>query len=199
MLPPQINNFIETFSKLPSVGPRMATRLAFYLLGLDKSAFKNLASSFLGLAMLDRCGNCFFVKDTKQKECAMCADRKRDKNIIAIVEKEIDVLSLEKTSKFRGTYFLLGELAERGIFETSQKLRVEHLKRRIEKELGGKAKEIIIALNPNAFGDVTEHLLTQELKNYAERFTRLGRGLPTGAEVEFADEETLSESLEGRK
>ena len=97
-----------------------------------------------------------------------------------------------------GWYLVLGELDNRGTLETAQKLRLEHLKKIIKEELAGKAKEIMVALNPNALGDFIYETVKAEFKDLAERITRLGRGIPTGGEIEFADEETLTSSLERR-
>lgn len=198
MVPKPIQKFIEAFSKLPSLGPRLVTRLAFYLINLDKNALGELESAFLSLKNINRCERCFFLKEGSQKLCDICADPKRNKGIIAIVEKETDLLAIEKTHRFNGQYLLLGELPERGVLEIAQKLRLQSLKVRIEKELGNKAEEIIVALDLNTFGDFVADLVKQEFKNLAGKTTRLGRGIPTGGEIEFADEETLSSALERR-
>ena len=198
MIPETIQNFIQVFSKLPSLGPRLATRLAFYLINLDPTTFKSLELALSHLKSINRCSRCFFLKDANKKLCAVCLDQRRNKKIIAIVEKEGDLLSLEKTGDFNGHYLILGELPERGVFESAQKLRLENLKERINKELEGKAEEIIIAVNPNAFGDFTADLIKQEFAPLAQKITRLGRGIPTGGEIEFADEETLRQALERR-
>ncbi len=198
MIPEPIQKFIENFSRLPSLGPRLVTRLAFYLLNLDSSTFKNLETSFSGLKTLDRCKRCFFFKETKKPACDLCLDQRRNKNIIAIVEKETDLLSLEKTGKFRGQYLVLGELAERGLLSSGQKLRLQVLKNRIQEELGGAAEEIIVAVSPNALGDLTADLIRREFQPLAKKISRLGRGIPTGGEIEFADEDTLANALEYR-
>jgi len=198
MVPDPIKKFIEVFAKLPSIGPRLATRLAFYLTKLDKPTLNELESAFDGLKKIGRCEQCFFLKETGKKLCAICSDPKRDKSTIAIVEKEADLISIERTGNFPGHYLLLGELPEKGILEPAQKLRLQHLKERIKKEMGGQAREIIIALNPNTLGDFTADFIKQEFKDLAQKITRLGRGIPTGGEIEFADEETLSSALERR-
>ncbi len=198
MIPEPIQKFIESFSRLPSLGPRVATRLAFYLMNLDPSTFKNLETGLLNLKTLNRCKRCFFLKEARKPLCDLCLDQKRNKNLIAIVEKETDLLSIEKTSRFRGQYLILGELAEQGSLKTGQKLRLQSLKNRIKDELGGKAEEIIIAVNPSAIGDFTADLIKQEFRELAKKISRLGRGIPTGGEIEFADEETLSQALERR-
>ncbi len=198
MIPETIRNFIQVFSKLPSLGPRLSTRLAFYLINLDPTTFKSLEHALSNLKSINRCSRCFFLKDANKKLCAICADLKRNKKIIAIVEKETDLLSLEKTGEFNGQYLVLGELPERGTFESAQKLRLENLKERIKKELDNNAEELIIAVNPNTFGDFTADLIKQEFGSLAKKITRLGRGIPTGGEIEFADEETLKQALERR-
>lgn len=198
MTPDPIKKFIEAFSRLPAIGPRLATRLAFHLTTLDRQELHALAVSVNNLKGLTRCERCFFLKSGAQKLCSFCADAARDASIIAIVEKDTDILALENTGRFKGQYLVLGELPERGVLESSHKLRLQALKDRIRKELKGKAKEIIVALNPTTFGDFVVDTVRQEFKTLAEHITRLGRGIPTGGEIEFADEETLTSALERR-
>ncbi|MBI5732562.1 recombination protein RecR [Candidatus Jorgensenbacteria bacterium] len=198
MVPEPIKKFIEAFSRLPSIGPRLATRLAFYLAHLDRTTFAELTKAWAGLTHLDRCEQCFSLKDIKLKLCNICSDPQRNKTIIAIIEKETDMLSIERTGQFKCNYLILGELGDRGSLESNQKLRLEHLKKRILKDFGGKIKEIVVALNPNTFGDFAAEIIKQEFKSLAEKITRLGRGIPTGGEIEFADEETLGSALERR-
>jgi len=175
----------------------MATRLAFFLAGLDKNNLKELEDAFAGLKKVSRCPNCFFIK-AGGRLCSVCADPRREKNVIAIVEKDTDLLSLERARVFRGHYLVLGELAEAGALTPNEKLRLEHLKERIKRDLGGRAKEIVIALSPSALGDFTAELIKKDFAGLAEKITRLGRGIPTGGEIEFADEETLRSALERR-
>ena len=198
MIPEQIKKFIEVFSRLPSIGPRLATRLSFYLLGLDKAERKELETALIGLNTLDRCPRCFFLKSENVAVCDICANPGRDRFTIAIVEKETDIISLERARKFKGQYLIIGELPEKGTLESVHKLRLQHLRARIENELGGKANELVIALNPTTFGDFVASIITQDFKNLAKQITRLGRGIPTGGEIEFADEETLGSALERR-
>lgn len=199
MTPDPITKFIELFSRLPALGPRLATRLAFYLTSLDRETLHGLAVSLNNLKGLTRCERCFFLKQETKKICSFCASAARDPQLIAIVEKDTDVLALEQTGSFKGQYLVLGELPERGMMESSHKLRLAALKERIRKELGGKTKEIIVAVNPTTFGDFVVDAVRQEFKNDAERITRLGRGIPTGGEIEFTDSETLINSLERRQ
>ncbi len=198
MIPDAIQKFVEAFSKLPSFGPRAAMRLAFHLVGLDQSMFQSLVDGLAGLKNLDRCPRCFFLKERREKSCAICASPSRNAHIIAIVEKDTDVLSLERTGKWKGHYLVFGELPERGVLETSHKLRLKALEKRVSDELGGKVSEIVIALNPTTFGDFAAGLIMQEFRDKAGKISRLGRGIPTGGEIEFADEETLGQALERR-
>lgn len=198
MIPDSIQRFIERFSRLPSIGPRLAARLAFHLAGCDAPRIEELAVSIRALAALERCPRCSFFKQTGAPLCSICADPGRDRTTIAIVEKETDLISIERTGRFKGTYFLLGELPERGILTETERARIARLVSYIDTELGGKATELVIAVSQNTFGDFATEALKQELKGRAGRITRLGRGIPTGGEIEFADEETLGSALVGR-
>jgi|SRR3989344_6597244 len=198
MLPDPIKKFVEVFSKLPSLGPRQATRLAFYIAALGKNKVKEISQAVAALNDLTPCVQCFRTHAGNGKLCPICSDPTRSKNLIAIVEKETDLLSLEKTKKFNGWYLVIGELHKKGELEPEQKLRLQSLKKIVKKELGGKAEEIIIATNPTVYGDINAVTLKKELEEYANKITRLGRGIPTGGEIEFADEDTLSSALEKR-
>ncbi|MDP3975049.1 MAG: toprim domain-containing protein [Candidatus Jorgensenbacteria bacterium] len=198
MIPDALQKFIDAFKKLPSFGPRTATRLAFHLVGLDRSTFETLITGLTGLKDIDRCPRCFFLKERRAGTCAICAAKGRDAKQIAIVEKDTDLLSIEKTGKWKGHYLVFGELPERGILETAHKLRLAALAKRIQTELGGMAEEIVLALNPTTFGDFAAGLIMQEFKNKTTKISRLGRGIPTGGEIEFADEETLGSALDRR-
>ena len=115
-----------------------------------------------------------------------------------VVEKETDLLSLENTGKFTGRYLIIGGNSKTGTLEEWQKLRLQSLKQFIEKEFAGQAQEIIIAFNPTSAGDFSAALIEKELKGFTKKISRLGRGLPTGGEIEFADDETLGSALERR-
>jgi len=143
------------------------------------------------------CKQCFYISE-KNDLCEFCSDKNRDQGIIAIVEKETDILSIENTGKFNGRYLVLGDLRKSGILETDQKLRLQSLKKQIEKGLDGKAKEIVVAINPTTEGDIIADIIVQEMKPFAGKVSRLGRGIPTGGEIEFADEDTLGSALERR-
>ena len=200
-LPDPIKNFIHYFSKLPSIGPRQATRLAFHVISSGKDEIDGIIKSLEGLESMSVCEKCFFVflpQDKDDKLCEICRDKKRNPKLIAIVEKETDLISIEKTNKFDGNYFIIGSLQKNGVLGSEQKRRLEKIKTNIEKELGGQADEIIIATNPTTYGDFNAAILSKELKDLAKKITRLGRGIPTGGEIEFADEDTLGNALERR-
>ena len=205
MLPDQIKNFIDFFAALPSIGPRQATRLAFYIIRKGKSTIIQMAQAIAGLADVKTCAQCFFPFEISKNRqinsgnlCNICSDPKRRQDIIAIIEKEADLISMEKTKKFKGRYLILGELAKDGILDSEQKLRLSYFKNSIQKQFN-QAEEIILAFSPTIVGDLESSLLIQELKIIAKKITKLGRGLPTGGEVEFADEETLGGALENRR
>jgi len=197
MLSP-IQRFIDTFSRLPSLGPRFATRLAFYIVNQEKSKREELIVALSLLNNVNQCERCFFLKMDSDKICDICGDKKRNQKKIAIVEKETDILSIERSGSWNGHYLVLGQLPENGVLETEHKLRLSKLKARITNELGGIADELVIALNPTTFGDFVASVINEEFKQLAKTITRIGRGIPTGGEIEFADEETLKSSLERR-
>ena len=210
MIPDPIKNFIALAAKLPGIGPRQATRIAFYLIRQGNTSLAQLAGAISRLETLKTCAQCFTpfepagLRNTSGL-CHICSSPQRNQAVIAIVEKETDVLSLEKAKHFTGRYLVLGELAKDGVLESGQKLRLNHLKADIKKRFGGppaglgQAEEIIIAVNPSTVGAIEADIMAQELKPFAKKITRLGRGLPTGGEIEFADEDTLAGALENRR
>ncbi|MEK7062292.1 MAG: toprim domain-containing protein, partial [Patescibacteria group bacterium] len=183
---------------LPGIGPRQAMRLAFKLVAGGKNKIEELSKSISELKNLKLCSQCFFIHSNFENLCDICKNPNRRKDIIMIVEKETDIISLERPRKFNGRYLILGELNKAGILESGQKLRLNNLKTFISKELGGQAEEIIIATNPTTYGDLSASIITKELAGFAKKITRLGRGIPTGGEIEFADEDTLGAALERR-
>jgi len=198
MLPNQIRNFIDVFSKLPGIGPRQATRLAFFMIGGGKSKINETARAIVDLASIKVCTNCFFIHSNQEALCDICQNPDRTKETIMIVEKETDLISIERTRKFKGRYLIIGELTKGGILDAVQRLRLNHLKDVIKNQLDGQADEVIIATNPTTYGDMNAMVIKNELEGYAKKFTRLGRGIPTGGEIEFADEDTLEQALERR-
>ena len=202
-LPEAIRKLSRELAELPSIGPRQATRLAFYLVNQGQEAIRGLAKNIDDLRQIKICERCFFVHQNKENLCDICKSTARKQSVIAIVEKETDLLSLENTGHFTGRYLILGPIPKTGVLEDWQKLRLQNLKSFIQKGpaaagLGGKADEIILAFNPTSVGDFHASLLTKELAPLAKKISRMGRGLPTGGEIEFADDETLGGALEHR-
>lgn len=204
MTPDSIKKLAALLAELPSLGPRQATRLAFYIAGMDKQDVEALIETLKAVAKVKRCTRCFILDELTGGLCSICSNAKRNQSVIAIVEKETDVHTLEKTRSFTGRYLVLGELSRDGILTPLHKQRLQALKHAIE-DLpasggleGGKAQEIIIALSPTTPGDVNASVITGHLKGLALKITRLARGIPTGGEIEFADEDTLGAALKNR-
>lgn len=197
-IPNSIKKLADQLSELPSIGPRQAIRLVFYFLNQGNGFVVNLAKDIDDLKKIKICENCFFIHQNQGGLCEICADADRDQSTILVVEKETDLLSLENTGKYRGRYFILGDIPRAGLLLDWQKQRLDKLKNYITASLGGNAKEIILGVNPTSTGDFHAGLLSKEFSGLAKKISRLGRGLPTGGEIEFADEETLGASLARR-
>jgi recombination protein RecR len=197
-LPESVKRLIDVLTEFPSIGPRQARRLAFYLVGRGENALEELSQLIRELKHVKPCAACFLIHQNTAPFCDICADPKRNRAIFMIVEKETDLLSLEQTKHYQGRYCIIGPIPKTGILEEWQKLRLKHMQSLIQKECGGVADEIVLAFNPSSVGDFNASLLIPELRTYAKKITRLGRGLPTGGEIEFADEETLGSALEKR-
>jgi recombination protein RecR len=197
-IPRAIKNLIEQLSSLPSIGPRQATRIAFYLASRNREITPTLAQNITDLSKIKNCEECFFIFENEGKLCSICSNSNRKKNILAIVEKETDLISIENTGKFNGRYLVLGQIPRNGVLGENQKYRLEILKKFCEKQLGGIFEEIILAFNPTTSGNFNTTLITKILSPLTKKISRLGRGLPTGGEIEFADDETLGEALRGR-
>lgn len=199
MLPKEMQKFAEVFEKLPSIGPRQAIRLAFKIINNGEKQIQEIEDAVKNLKNIKICPKCFFVHNKKTKFCNICSDKNRTKCIFMIVAKETDLISIEKTGIYNGQYLIIGELTRSGALEQWQKIRLNTLKSRIKNECGKKAEEIILALNPTTYGDLNASIISKELKDYSITISRLGRGIPTGGEIEFADSETLSSSIKRRQ
>lgn len=196
MLPKSIQNLISELSRFPSVGPRTAARYVFWLLKQPNAEVERLGETIKNLkSQLRLCKICFNYSD--QEFCSICADTKRDRGTICLVEDPLDIPPLERTNKYTGVYHVLGGLINPQKDIGPENLRVKELMRRIQNP-DAPAKEIIIALNPTTYGDATSLHLANLLKSVPIKTTRLARGLPTGADMEYADEITLSQALDNR-
>jgi recombination protein RecR len=197
-LPEPIKRVADRLAELPGIGPRQAIRLSFHLANANKGDLKAFAQSVDALRGLKICERCFFIHQNADNLCDFCADARRNQGVIMVLEKETDLVSIENTGKFSGRYFLIGEIPKTGILDETQKLKIRSLRSFIETSLGRQAQEIILGFNPTAVGNLQASLIAGELASSAKKISRLGRGLPTGGEIEFADEETLGASLERR-
>ena len=198
MYPKSIQRLIEIFSKFPTVGPRTAARFVFYLMGKSKEEVEELVAAIQDLKKnVKICSLCFKPFEAEGELCEICKNPMRDKTLLCVVEKETDLMVIEQTKKFNGLYFILGGTVSRFKKKEVEKLRVKELKERVKNQ--PEIKEIIIAINPTLEGEATTLYLERILKPYNKKITRLGRGLPVGAELEYADEETLGSALESRK
>ncbi len=201
MYSPSIRKLIDLFSKFPTVGPRTAARFVFYLLKLPKEEIENLISSINELKNnIKICKLCFNPFQGDGEICEICQKPSRDKSMLCLVEKETDLISIEKTKKYNGLYFILGGTVSALKKSDIETLRIKELESRIKKS--PEIQEIILALNPTPEGQATTLYLERLLKKNlpaGRQVTRLGRGLPVGGELEYADEETISSALESRK
>lgn len=197
-LPAAVQRAIEQLAELPSIGPRQATRLGFYLLARGRTDLEALATALSQLATIKRCETCFFIHDRADAQCEICTAPQRRQDIVMIVEKETDLITIEHAKKYPGTYLVLGLIPRSGRLNDVQRERLATLKQRISNLPTGQLSEIVVALNPTTTGDHHARTLIEELRPYAARITRLGRGLPTGGEIEFADDETIGSALTGR-
>lgn len=197
-LPQPIKKLISSLSELPSIGPRQATRLAFYIASLNKQAIKDFAEDLRGVSEIKNCNRCNFIHMNFGDLCDICANPRRSQETVMFIEKETDLISIENTGKYTGTYFITGVIPKTGIFEPVQKQRIDAFKKLLGSRVN-KLEEIIIGFNPTSIGDFHASLLSKEFSEYALKISRLGRGLPTGGEIEFADDDTLGSALSGRK
>jgi recombination protein RecR len=194
-----IEKLKNIFRDFPTVGQRTAGRFVYYLLKLPKEKIDELTNAILELKnKVKLCSACFNPFEGENTICQICQDSQRNKNLLCIVEKETDLLSIENTKKYNGLYFILGGTVAMMRKEDASQLRIEELKKRIS---GGNFSEIIIALNPTPEGRATSYLVEQAIKeiNQSAKITHLAKGIPVGGELEYADEETLESALDGRK
>jgi recombination protein RecR len=198
-LPRAIRTLIEQLEQLPGIGPKSAQRLAFYLLHNPQSALDNYAMAFQNLKRgVKICSECRNIGETDP--CAVCSDPNRDTSVICVVEQPLDVLAIERSGDYNGVYHVLhGAIAPLNNIGPDQ-LYIYDLIPRLER---GKITEIILATNPTMEGEATAmfiaHLIEEKGLKKSLTITRIGRGLPVGGDLEYADEVTLSRAMEGRR
>jgi recombination protein RecR len=192
---PPLERLIERLKKLPGIGAKSAQRLAFYLLGASRDEARALADAILEIKESIRlCSKCFNITDTDP--CLICTDEGRDRSSICVVEEPHNVISIERSSQFRGLFHVLhGSISPlRGVGPDD--LKIAPL---VERLRDGSVKEVILATNPNVEGEATAVYLSRLLKPLGPRVTRIALGLPVGSELEYADEVTVGKALEGRR
>lgn len=200
--PKAIQNLIESFEKLPGVGPKSAQRLTFYLLHVPQHELDKFAQAVQELKnQTILCSVCYTVDETDP--CSICSDPKREQGVICVVEQPLDVLALEKSGKYQGVYHVLhgkidplNNIGPDEIFIRQLLQRIKNASTTLSEEI----KEVILATNPTMEGEATAMYLAKQLKNMDPeiKVTRIGRGLPIGADLEYADSTTLDRAMEGR-
>ena len=195
VLPEPISSLIGALSKLPGIGPRSAERIALHLVQAETGAVKQLAEAILNardrVRLCEVCGAL-----TEKSPCALCEDPRRDGSLVCIVERPVDIISLEKSGTFRGRYHVLGGKLSPLNGVEPEDLRITELERRLASK---QIKEVVMALGTDVEGDATGYYLAKRLAQEGLKITRIAHGLPAGTGLEFADELTLSRALEGRR
>ena len=190
-----IQDLIDSFAKLPGIGPKGAQRIAFHLLGVNRQSAQDLADAIITVKEKVRfCEICGNVCETSP--CPICQDPRRDRSVICLVEEPKDVMSIERTGEYRGLYHVLGGAIDPMSNVGPGDLRIPELLQRLK---SGEVKEIILALDPNIEGEATTTYLARLLDPLEITVTRLASGLPVGSDLEYADEITLGRAISGRR
>lgn len=205
--PRGIKNLIAAFERLPGIGPKGATRLVFYLLNTPKIYVKELADALLKMKdEIKICRECFSVSE--QDVCSICGDSKRNHRQICVVERAIDVMAIENMGGFKGIYHVLGGVINPLDHIGPDELKIDELVSRVKtlyssnislKKGDDNMIEIILATNPTMEGEATALYIKKKLEGLDIKLSRIGSGLPMGADLEYADQATLSRALDGRR
>ena len=208
-IPKAITDLVDSFQKLPGIGPKSAQRLTFYLLHVPQSELDSFADSLTNLKKNTvLCSICKNV--TESDPCPICLDTTRDSETILVVEQPIDLLAFERSGKYQGLYHVLHGVINPLENIGPDEIFINNLLSRIKDDANSKISEIIIATNPTMEGDATAMYLSNKLKEISKawppsavsdklKVTRLGMGIPTGADLEYADDITLKEAIMGRR
>ena len=197
VLPPALTSLIDALGVLPGVGPRTAERYAYYLMRRDPSIAGKLADSLTHLhAGIDYCRKTFALVPAGQELSDMYTDPKRDKHMVAVVAEPFDIMAIEKTGQYSGTYHVLGGLVSPIDGIGPEQLHIKELVQRIDDD---DVEEVILATNASVEGESTALYIQKQIGNRNVKITRLARGLPIGVDLEYADQITLSRALEGRQ
>jgi len=197
MLPDPIQDLIFALERLPGIGPKTASRLAFFLLRAPEELSSQLAEALTELkTKTGFCQECFNITTAGRERCEVCENPQRDGSVLCVVEEPLDMLALERMGAYRGKYHVL-----HGVLSPIEGIGPDDLKIRplVERVRRGEVKEVILATNPSMEGDATALYLRQQLLPLNVHLTRLARGLPVGGDLEYADQNTLLRALTGRQ
>lgn len=197
ILPKSLEDLIEALHTLPGVGQRSAERYAYHLLKTDPLRSEKLAASLVNLHKNIRfCPKTFALIDSSESISPLYSNPKRDKRTVAVVEDAFDIVAIEKTGQFSGTYHVLGGLLSPIDGVGPESLHIPELVNRIKDD---SVKEVILAISSSVEGESTAHFIQSQLEGTAVVVSRLARGLPIGLDIEYADQITLSRAFEGRQ
>ena len=193
--PKSIASLIEHFQRFPSVGPKSAQRMAFYLLRMPKSEVEKFAQSMLDAKENTKtCEICFNLSATSP--CEICTSSQRDKSTICVVAETKDLIAIEKTNEYKGLYHVLQGLISPMDGIGADDIRIKELLNRLTDE---NVREVILALSPSVEGEATSLYLSKLIKPFGVKISRIAFGLPVGADLEYADEITIAKAIEGRR
>ncbi len=204
IIPNEINKLTGFFKNLPGVGSRQSSRLAFFVSHYSQKNLKEVAKLIWEISQkIKICDNCFFVFDADKGKnlCPICSDSTRNHSVICVVESDTDLITIEKTGKYKGEYHVLGGLLSNIDEVKESKLTIKQLVLKVRKSFQNKKpiSEIILALNPTSEGYLTSLYLKKLLEPYKVKITQIGVGIPYGGEIEFADPETIKEAMKRRE
>jgi recombination protein RecR len=192
---PPIQRLVSALRRLPGIGEKSATRLAFHLLSAPEVQVHELADAILRLRKeIVLCAECFDLTDASP--CAVCRDPRRDPGLVCVVEEPADLAAIEASGRFKGRYHVLGGALSPIDGIGPEELRVAELEARVR---GGGVQEVILATNPTTEGDATAHFLAGQLRGTGVRITRIASGMPLGGDLEYADHVTVGRSLDFRR
>lgn len=192
---PPLARLIEEFQKLPGVGPKSAQRMAFHILGMTHESVKSFADSMIDAKeKVKNCSNCFHL--SAANPCELCTNERRDRQQVCVVADSRDVIALERNREYKGLYHVLTGLISPLDGKGPNELTVRELISRVHDD---NIRELILAINPTVEGDATVLYISSLVKPLNTKVTRIAFGLPVGADLEYADDMTLSKAMEGRR
>lgn len=193
--PEPIAKLIEGFTKLPGIGPKTAQRLTFHVINMEEQEVLEIAKALVHVKRdLHYCSVCQNITDVDP--CHICNNKTRDRSVICVVQEPKDVIAMEKTREYTGMYHVLNGVISPMEGIGPEDIKIKELLIRLKDE---QVKELILATNPNIEGEATAMYLSKLVKPFDIKVTRIAHGLPVGADLEYADEATLTKALEGRR